>query len=42
MVTCDRNVNLQEIDPEPSTGRNLGFVCCKKYSTRILNKILLW
>ena len=38
MVPCHRNVNFQEIDPEPSTGGSDG-ICLL---TRILNKILLW
>ena len=38
MVSCHRNVNFQEIDPEPSTGGSDG-ICLLM---RILNKILLW
>ena len=42
MVKCRQNMNFEEMDTEPSTGKLMDFDYFEEYLTSIPNKILLW
>ena len=42
IMKCRRNMNFEEMDTEPSTGKNDGFCYFEEHLRSIPNKILLW
>ena len=42
IMKCRRNMNFEEMDTEPSTGKNDGFCYFEEYLRSIPNKILSW